>query len=428
MAAIAHASAEQTTAQTHTGDTNWTDISGASIAAGSFVAEATYLLLASCQYGGNNSSGHFGIRFVHGATPTAFAGAASRIEPASPTATERHTYFYMTKFTQPATAELVKLQFATLLDTSHTVVADTITIIAIRLDADLTDGVDFKYAEDDDTGASTAHTTSFAEFANIVWTPGNADDDWLIFGSVSWEVNDVLTNTLTHFRRGTNPASPDDDAPEFSQEGEDNAGVRVTGMHRVFTLPASSQEFAVDMRDDSATDVDNHLRSAVFALRLNAFEDHGFQWSEGQVDPGTGGSEIAAIDITPTQAGDFLLLGFAVQDAAGSGDSMAIRMTVDTTETPTGVYSHTSARAYDATDENPMSIMAMRSFAASARDLDFDAKEFTIGAVVEDRSFVALSMEVVASSATIAAAASAAPAAAEHPPDHTAAAIAHRPP
>jgi len=297
VAAIAHPKVEQFTAQTHTGDLNWVDL--AQIDAGDFVNDGVYLILASAHVGGSDFNDTFTFRLLHGATT--FPGSDMVLEPWGQ-ATDLRSYFYMTKFTQPATAELVKLQFAVLNDTANTAYADTIQIYTIRLDADLTENTDFFYNEDDDTGGVTALTTSFVEFANVVFTPGTADEDWLVIGSCSWDVNSTDTNTLAHIRKGTNPAAPDDDAPQISLEGEDTAERKVKGFHRVFpALPASSVEFAVDMRDDSATVVDDHVRSAVFAIRLDAFEDHAQFWNEAPVilstDPGT---EIGNLDPTPT--------------------------------------------------------------------------------------------------------------------------------
>lgn len=394
MAVIAHPNVAQNTVQRHVGDANWTDISGAEIGAGSFVGNATYLIVAVAPYGSTNAAVRVGIRLLHAST--VFSGSQSSIEPQGSVDVRLHPYFYMARFVQPATPELIKLQFQ-IDSTIHTAHVDTISIFTMRLDADLTENVDYVYAEDDDTGGSTALTTTWAEFANIVWTPGNADDDWLIIGSSAWEVNATDSTTFTRLRRGIDPASPDDDQPQFSEEGEDTAEVRVEGLHRVFTLPSSSIEMAVDMKDGAAANVDNHSRSAIFALRLDSFEDHAFFWNVAEVDPGAGGAEIGNIDITPTTTGDFLLLGFAVSDVESVSRAMNIQFTVDGTETPTGVYSHSAAVAWDPTDENPMVIMAVPSLASGAsRDLDFDAKEALADTVAEDRSFVVFSMELAA--------------------------------
>jgi hypothetical protein len=68
MVELAHAYVEQTTEQTHTGDTNWTDISGAVIPSGSFTVGQQYLIMISAQVSGNSTSGNFGHKLVHNVT------------------------------------------------------------------------------------------------------------------------------------------------------------------------------------------------------------------------------------------------------------------------------------------------------------------------------------------------------------------------
>ncbi len=395
MAAIEHVSAEQTTIQTHTGDTTWTDV--LEIAAVNFVDNAVYLIIVNCQWGGSSQADNFGMRFVHGGTPTLFPGSDALNEPPSSSATVGLSgYTYMTVFTQPSTAELVKLQFMTV-NTGRTVRADSIEIHAIRLDVDLVDGVDYKWAEVDDSATPVVLTTTYVEKANIVFTPINANDTWLVLGSVCWDVNHVSSSTLTKLRHGTDPAAASsvEDAPLIIEEGEDLTDRKVFGIQRAFVLPGTSQEFALDMRDDSATDEDDHVRTFIFALRLNAFETFEWFWEQQELDPTTSGVEIANVDITPVVTGDYLLLGCSTTDNGNDLDSMAVQMTVDGIETPTGVYLHTATLMVDGGDRNAMFISALRSLASGAeRDIDMDAKEINSGAELEARSLVVFSMEL----------------------------------
>jgi hypothetical protein len=396
MAAIAHAETLETTDQSHTGDTNWT--TKATLASGSFVAGGKYLILCLAQIGGSSPSDTFGFRLAHGETPAAFTGAETTIEPAAQD--DRHGYGYFTVFTQPGGgAEDVIFQIKTL-NSTRTAYADTIHIVAIRLDADLTENTDWFYNEDDDSGAPTEHTTTFAPFASITFTPDNADDDWLILANPSY-LGDAV-NVQVEYR--VNRDSDTEVAPLFSQEGEDTSEALTWLMHRVFTLTAASHTFAVEGRDD-ATGITDHHSSRVFALRLNAFKDYDFVWNEAEFTPTathTSFDEIAAIDITPSTAADFLILGYMSFDAAVAGYQGYLRVQKGGTTTPTGSDTalNSRARAYDSDDENPCATMALENLGTSAQDLDLDATtDITTTPRYEDRSFVALSMELAAGAA-----------------------------
>lgn len=396
MATIAYATVEQLTEQTKTGDTNWSDISGASIAAGSFVAGAKYLILASAQFGGNDANVNFGIRLVHGTTPTVFPGSTQIMEPPSATASNKNSYLFQVVWTQPGTAELVKLQFQTA-DAAKIVNADSIRILAIRLDASLTDGSDYKYGEDDDTGAPVAiEDAVWTDFASITFTPANANDDWLVVGCFNWRV-DNSTFYQTNVR--LNRDSDTELSPSFSEEGEDTAEERVRTLARVFTLSAASHTFKLQANaEEDNADQDDHQWSSIFALRLNAFRNHIFNWTEAEfantVDA-TYEEMTGLASYTPDVAGDNVIVASAVKDGGVGGQTTGIRVQVDGATVPTGFDSSYNATGWDNTDENPMSLVTIANMAASARDIDFDGARLTGSTLaIEDRSIAVFSLEL----------------------------------
>ena len=371
MAAIATASVEQTTRQTHTGDTAWTDISGAAIAAGSFVANATYIVWAKAQFGGSDENVLFGLRLVHGTTPTVFNGSTDEKEPTSQTDGEFHTYFFQVKFTRPGTAEAIKFQFRTL-NGAKTVRADSLVILAIRLDADLVDGTDYKYGEDDETGATTAiEEASYTGFASITFTPGTASEDWLVVGCLNYLID---AGTFFSVLWRINRDSAADTAPFAQEEGENASDSRVNAMLRAYTLTAASHTFTVEAQDElDNADQNDHQFSSIFALRLDVFEDHTFDWTETEFSPSTTGvyEEMTGVaSYTPQTAGDNVILATAVSDSGGNNRTAGIRVQVDATTAPVGHDGHDDGGSWDPTDENPMAVLAKVNMAASARDID----------------------------------------------------------
>lgn len=397
MAALDYASTTQTTEQTHTGDSIWTDISGASIADADITDGGEYLLIVSAIVGGDSAAKQFGFRMVHGTTPTVFPGSTMIFEPGG--ATIRLGYFFLHKFTASASAgeNIIECQFQCTSDTSSTVHADTIVMVAINLDGLASS--DWHYGEDSDT---LEHTTSFADFATTgAFTP-NGTDDWLLLFCANYAIDDIVINTEYRLRLDGTTASPTDDAPFFSEEGENVACQQVYGMSRVFAaLSNASHQFWVQGRDDE-TGANDHLYSAVIALRLNAFQDHAFQWTEAPITLAVDDTfeEIANIDpdIGPVTS-DVIVIG-SVAFLPGDGTQANLSGSLGGTVTPTGRDATKQIRSYDSTDENAMSTMFVISDASDVQDLDLDAQVNVVAnTAIEDRSFVAFSIELAAAAA-----------------------------
>ncbi len=389
MTAIATVSGEELTKQTHTGDTDWTTI--LTVGSGEWVAGAVYMLIVRLDGAASSSSFQYGIR-VQGGGAT-LTGSERRLESRSSNIALYEPYLFVTKYTVPGPAEDVTIDYKTY-SAGMTVGGDTIQLLAIRLDDDLTEGDDWIYNEDDDSASPVELTTSNQDFASITFTPDNDGDDWLVIGSVKWEVDSTASNTLFWIRRDGTEAAPADDAPLFSMEGENTAEFRVRGLHRGYNLDNTPHTFAIQGRDDSASSPDNHYYSSIFALRLHAFEDHGIFWDEDEiaVDDWV---EIGTLDITPTTTGTFVLLGQSVTDIT-SFLSHQIRTQNDEVDIPTGQSSSEISQFYDADDELPAYTLALPPLATGgSRALDLDEKTTQAGAEsVEDRSLVAFSLEL----------------------------------
>jgi hypothetical protein len=405
MAAIAHAFTQQTTSQTIFNKTSWFSVPGASIAAGSFVGSAKYLLIVQAQASSGDTAHLHQLHVVHGSTE--FTGSHMLWESAHFDAASKHTYFYGTVFTQAATAEAVTLQAIT--TASQNIDVDTISLFAMRLDADLTENTDYWWTEDDDSASPVTHGGgTWTDFASITLTPSTSED-FLVIAS-----NQVLINTAAQsFEYRLNRDSDTEVVPSYLEEGERTDEQKCYGLIRGYTLTAAEHTIKIQGQDDGGGGSNDHNWSGLFILRMDAMADHAMDWNVGEVDPGTGGAEIGALDFTPSTQADFLMLGFMAVDAAGVDQNAAMQFTVGGTVKPTGAFDSTAANSYDATDENPGLLLHMENLAASVQDLDFDAKEIDTAPVVEDRAFVAVSMELAAGgvSTSITAVIAAAPAA-----------------
>ncbi len=397
MTAIGYASATEVTEQTHTGDTTWTD--ALEIADADIVDSAEYLLIVTAQINGNDANETFGFRVVIGTTPTLLAGSNAIIEPYN--GSTRPNYMYVKKFTASASAgeNIIKFQIQTISNTAKIVKADTIVMVAINLDT--LDAADWFYGEDDDTGTPIAHTTSFVDFATTgEFTPANTNDDWLVLFCTNTAVNVTASSYECRLRLDGTTASPTDDAPLFNEEGEDTSEQRVLGLSRVHTLSAAAHQFWVQSRDDSGGGGSfDHRFSAVFALRLNAFQDHAFVWTEAELTLTTDNvyEEIAAIapNISPVTS-DVIVIGSAVSDCDAVAKEARIQATVGGTVTPTG-RDKIDSKGYDATDENPLFTMFVLTSQSGALDLDLDGQVSSVSdSQIEDRSFVAFSTELAA--------------------------------
>src|SRR3990167_8958019 len=126
-AVVKHNAVVAATAATSTA---WVDL--ATIAAVDFEAGKTYLILANqiCQNSSASAEGR--IRLVHGTTPTVFDDASLAYEGFA--TNQKHLVSYMFFYTQPGTAELVKLQISS--STTNTTTNFLSQIIAIKLSDD----------------------------------------------------------------------------------------------------------------------------------------------------------------------------------------------------------------------------------------------------------------------------------------------------
>lgn len=386
---IAHVYAEELTDQTHTGDLTYT--TKLTVDGSNFVGSAKYLLIVSSQVGGNNANGRFKFRVQFGGvTPT---GAEMILEPGGSATPSRHPYVFGTVWTTPGSPGDVIFQIAPQENTGDTARADTIQLFAIRLDDDLTEGVDWFWDEDT---VNTTHATgpgSWDDRASITFTPSNAGDDWLVLAFGEYEINSTALNA--NYR--INQDSDTEVVPMFSQEGEDTEEEFPWFLSRVYNLDDTEHIFTVQSQDDD-TGVNNHNRSGSFAINLAKFETSVWDWTEEEIILAVNSTweEIANLTITPATVGNWIALGNAVLDSSDIGDGGGIRCQLAGSTVPTGKDANRDVITRDATDELYMPLLSyLPNLAASSQDIDIDglAQDVTLMAI-QNRSFAAFSLEL----------------------------------
>lgn len=392
-AEINHTFVEQTTADTHTGDNSWTDISGASISDTFFTTSKKYWVVCKSRYGGNDINDIFGMKVLHGTTE--FLTSAEQEEP-SGTAVNR-PYFWFRVWIAVA-SEGIKMQFITR-DSANTVKADQLTLFAMNLSDDLAENTDW-YSNEVVANTSLSTSWSSSNNASITFTPSGSSR-WLIKTTSRIDVG--ATNTR-YMSRINSSGDVTDTEPTCATEGEDSTfDIFVYTLLRAFALTNQSNTF----KEESRATASNGIRrsSYVFALNLNKFKDMNtiYTAAEEALSASTWGTEVQTLSITPSQTGDVLILSHYIYDC-NSQNLHATRVQVDGSDQPPGEGSVLYPWIdYDATEEAIIADMTVENLDNTAHTIDIDAyvDSTTNTPAAEDRSVVLVTMELLAAGQTV---------------------------
>jgi hypothetical protein len=381
MSELGHKYVEETTIQTHSGDTNWDTIltlSNTDLAAGT-----KYLLWAIVKdFGSASSSVVMGCRIAHGATPTSFTESEHYHEGMG--ASGWYVYNFFIEWTAISSEDVV-LQIKTYNEGSP-VRADQMSLCAIDLDG-LAAG-DYYY---DSYTTDTDLSATPADGAEITFTPANNNDDWLVASVAALVPDDDLTP-----ENGSRIEHGADVAPRAQRQGEDITERFMLGLVRPYTLANTSQTFT----EQSYCDTTNNSRvySAIFALRLNAFKDHAIYWVEADIgDPLSTtdyATEVGSTSITPSQTGKDNTGNVWMkyrQQVYQNGQSEVDQPPTQTSD----AYQENEQWFWQ--DELPCQVMTVESLTASTQyDIDLDASEEVDTTHCEDRAIVAFTFELAA--------------------------------
>ena len=398
MAEIPHTYVEQTTQQTHSGDTLWTDISGASIASANFTTGRKYLLVFMGELSGAvGAIARVGMRAVHGSTP--FSEPEHFVEPQ--TTSSRLAYCYVTVWTAVA-SEGVKLQFKGNAS-GDTVRGGNLTLFSMEISEQLTENTDWF---SDEVIASTALPNNWTSSnnASVTFTP-SAGDDWLVI------TNALLLPGATNRRfksriERTGEASTTE--PQAAQEGENLATDRfLFGLFRVFNnLGAVSQTFTEQSAQTGGGTNGTRERSFVFALNLNKFDKHASAFIDAEITLSATdfATEMQTISVTPNVVGDVWVVGSWGFEPRGSGLYCRGRQQIDGADQPPLQTTNKRQKnePWDQFDVLLVQHQTVENLSAAAHTIDLDGsvESAVSGSTGEDRVLVAITMELAAAGET----------------------------
>lgn len=394
MAEIEHVHFEDLTGRQHSSSTFTTQ---STLSSASLSANATYLMYVVCQLTCTQNSAGTGVQYRIQDSGVTITHSEISMEVAF--ANVFQTYSFLHKLVTDGTPGDITFQSASI-DNTATVEQDTLQVILIRLDDDLTENTDWLFNEDT---TLTTHTTGFADFASIaIPQDASAAKNWLVIGNVRTDVVNVGKN----FESRINFDADTEVAPEYSMEGEHADDIYSKTLIRVFSVASgvSTKTAKMQCRDDSAAGAENdHLRSAIFAINLtDVFDQHVSLWNEAETATTAGDGlfdEIDTLDFTPdTASQNWLVIGQTVFDQGALGAPAYLRMQQAGTTVPLGrdVSNRFAINTRDATEELVGEYLAyLPSVAASLQDIDIDiADNGASTATGEDRAWAIFSLEL----------------------------------
>lgn len=358
----------------------WTTIGSPSVAAASLVTGKKYLIIARAEVKGKeaNPGALLGMRLLHGTTE--FTESAMEFLPDVSSA-DHAIYWYVTVWTAVAGEGLTMQVHA---DGAHTVQYNFATLTAIRLSDALVEGTDWVFNEN--VVAAALDTTPTAR-ATITFTPGTGGQTWLVLTDAMLQVD------LSGSDFCGADLSLDGGAALVAQRGGKLAGERrpTPPPFWIGTLTAAAHTFTLrSLR--SAGSGGTHRRSALFALRLPAFDVASTAQDDTQKSPGTFNVAWAAQGLTLShtqaiEAGLVLVIGYCAHvpnlDGTGARRWQNARVQLDNVDTlsedgTTNTYSLTSTFARWFTPINvdgnvlPYMLAAIETPAAGPHSLDLD--------------------------------------------------------
>lgn len=307
----------------------WSDLTGAGFAASDDVL--VFVTVKLCNSGvNNNTSFQIGFGTTY-AGRSSIADSLARNEPVQAAATniagfnsiwfDRRTLtvnenIYFSKWTTAGTATYKNFK-----------------VFIIKL-ADLSAN-DFGYADATHSGnAASTYGTGGASFS----TP--AAGDWLIFCCTHWLIDSTTADLFVAISAGGS------DYSEIQLEGEDTADEYTTGTIAYRAALGSGQTVRARYRTDDGASHDCD-RTAVFGIRLDAFEDH---WGAHTTDTLTidetnwGATFATNASYSKTSTGPFIAFGWPICSTVGVVNNPSGRISLDggTNYWPTEIYNRNS--------------------------------------------------------------------------------------
>lgn len=283
--------------------TTWTDV--AEIAAGSLVANKTYLILVSGFLSSSSASIQAEARAGYGTTPTVFTDGVVSLDVSLGTDVSRTPFQMLLVHTQGGTAERYVVQVR-MASATNTVYGD-VQLTVIRLSDEWTENTDYQTAA---VTADYTTTASWATQASTTFTP-NGSDPWLIFGWASYRVGIADGTSNGELRLQDSVAGT---LASLTQDGEDTTNdIRSVVFMQAVVPTAASHTFSVDAKHAGST-ASTVFASRIFALNLAKFAQRSYVRNAGAIGSlatSPSWTNLATISPTPDATGNWLVLSYA---------------------------------------------------------------------------------------------------------------------
>jgi len=248
---------------------------------------------------------------------------------------------------------------------------------------------DFRYGEHT---ASGDQSTTPDDGASVT-LPASGGDDWLVIATVDWLVDDVVGNGIQELSLDGNTRQ------QLNWEGEDIAETLSYGNIGYLPAATSSAVCKVVKSVDTASTHD-YIRSAIFALRMEAFADHVGAYSAGPV--AMGGIvdtyvQTNTVSLALTATGNVAWFGQTIADITDANHNPYHRIQVDGADIVSTLGRLASA-TYGTTEQLSLSQFGTISMSSGTRVIDMDcAEDVTITAYnFTDSSLIAFSLALAA--------------------------------
>ena len=410
MAELTHLFKTDSTAVTRTGATTyaevtqhrieWTDLTSAGFANGDDV-----IIIRRCQNGGNNSSNTFDLDFRSGTTAGGYSSASVDAEmihenshSSSPNIGGRE-WMWVDRITL-ATNDAFFTGHRTN-NSGNTVTTKGFMCLILKLDDLSAD--DFRYAEDTSTGDAP---TTDTDGASVTLPASGLADDWLVFSSVDWLVDNVSLDSYQKLVLNST------DYMIQRWQGEDLTEKFSKGMVGYLPSASDSAVCKVQYRNETAGDND-YIRSAIFALRLESFVDHQGQYDSTPVaingtnnvfveTQGSASTSLANFSLTST--GNVCAIAQTIGDIvlATAGHCTYNKVQADGVEVITS-WSTSANGANDNAEQEQATFIGVKSLTAGSIAMTVQASNRSGSATsfnFDEHTFAAFSMELASADST----------------------------
>ena len=354
-----------------------------------FQANSTYLIYISAGFTGtpNNVSVNYTINY--GAT-TMFSG---QVEPMNGTAGEANQQSWFDVYTQPASPNDITVDFSSVSGTTYGFNAQ---IFALNLD-DLT-ASDWKYASNT-SSFEHASNDGYVTVASTTLDIADGEKDWLIMG-----MEEVVVDTNTRdFRARVTDGSTN--YMYHSMEGETTNEVQSFVLMFGQEDVATNTDFSLEVADQGNPpgDQNNHQKSRMFALNLDAFRTHKLYYSASStnLNPDNAWVSIGNLNDSgtykPAFDGDQFVFASFVDDCGSAAARTDYRLLVNSTSTPTDWTWEKSApisilgRTYwDGRSIGANSVVGKENIPASGYTISLEARELGVSGLTQQADEVSL--------------------------------------